>query len=75
MNANISKQTNWYAAIELDKQIHIAVFTLLATGKGAKEPCLQDGLRLEVLGYLLCHLLCRHTSDSLLSQRKDIKKM
>ncbi len=31
MYANISKQANRYAAIELDKQIYIAIRTLLTT--------------------------------------------
>lgn len=28
--------------------------------KRAEEPCLQDGLCLEVVGYLLYHRLCNH---------------
>ena len=36
------------------------VLRLLTTGKGAKHPCSQDGLDLEILGYLLCHHLRTH---------------
>ena len=41
--------------------INIAVLPLLAAGKGAKEPCLHDGLRLEVLGYLPADGRCFRT--------------
>ena len=60
MYANISKQANRETSIKLDKYIHIAIRTLLTTRIGAKEPCFQNGLRLEVFGYLLCHRLCIH---------------
>ena len=29
--------------------------------EGAEEPCLQDGLRLEILGYLLCYCFSAHS--------------
>ena len=37
---------------------------------GAKKPGFQNGLGLEVLGYLLCHRLCAHTSIVCLSKAK-----
>ena len=60
MHTNISEQANRNTTVKFDKYIHIAVLTFLTTGKGTKEPCFQDGLRLEVFGYLLCHHLCTH---------------
>ena len=38
------------------EDVHVAPRSLLATGEGAEEPCLHDGLGLEVVGYLLVHL-------------------
>ncbi len=60
MHAYIGKQTDREPAVELHKYIHIAVIALLATCKGAKEPCFQDGLRLEILGNLLCQSFSVH---------------
>ena len=37
---------------------------------GSKEPCLQDRLRLEVLGYLFCHYLCAHKQKCLFPRTK-----
>jgi hypothetical protein len=39
----------------------------------AEEPCLQDGLRLEVFGYCLLHHLCTHKHIVLESLGKDMK--
>ena len=46
--------------VKLHQYVHVALRRLFATGEGAEEPCLQDRLRLEVLGYLLTYLLCCH---------------
>ena len=46
--------------IQRYKYVHVAVGALFAARIGAEEPSLQDGLRLEVLGYLLRHYLCGH---------------
>ena len=40
--------------------VDIGVLALLASGVGAEEPSLQDGLRLEVLGYCLLDCLGGH---------------
>jgi len=45
----------WY-----EKNVDVAPWRFLATGKGAEEPCLQDGLRLEVVGNRLIHCLGAH---------------
>ena len=48
--------------VRQNEYVDIGVSSLLAAGKGAKEPSFQDGLRLEVFGYLLCHCLCTHNN-------------
>lgn len=50
-------QTDTCILIEFYQQVHIAFRPLLTTGERTKQPYLQDGLRLEVLGYHLCHVL------------------
>ena len=60
MHTNISEQANRNTTVKFNKYIHIAVLTFLTTGKGSKDPCFQDGLRLEIFSYLLCHCLCTH---------------
>jgi hypothetical protein len=42
------------------KDINIALRRLLASGEGTEEPCLQDWLRLEVVGYSLLYQLVAH---------------
>lgn len=39
----------------------------------AKEPYLQDGLRLKIGGYLLCHHLGAHACQKIVCCRKDTK--
>lgn len=41
--------------VKHNKYVHIAIRPLLTTGVRTKQPSLQDGLRLEVLSYHLCH--------------------
>ena len=60
MHAHIGKQTYGKASVELYQYVHIRVFALLTTCIGAKKPSLQDGLRLEIFGYQLCHCLLAH---------------
>ena len=48
------------ASVKSDKYVHVRIISLLSTGKGTEEPSLQDGLGLEVFGYLLCHCLSTH---------------
>lgn len=49
------EQRNACLLVILHKYVHIAVLSFLAAGKRTKESCLQDGLRLEVIGYCLFH--------------------
>ena len=42
------------------ENVDVAGGRFLSSGEGAEEPCLQDGLRLEVVGYGLLHLLGVH---------------
>ena len=45
---------------EGDEDIDIAVGTFLATRTATEEPCLLDGLRLEVLAYAMSYLSIAH---------------
>ena len=61
MHAEIGKQTYWGGSVELHKYVYVGTLRLLTTGIGAENPSFQNGLRLEIVGYLLCHSLCTHT--------------
>jgi hypothetical protein len=54
------KKLNFRGHVGHKKYVHVAVGALFAARIGTEEPSLQDGLRLEVLGYLLRHYLCGH---------------
>ena len=60
MHSTQFEQTYIRLLIKRNQDVHIAVSTFLTTRVGAKKPCFQDGLSLEVLDYLLYHLLPVH---------------
>ena len=62
MHTRKGKQTDGEAAVELYQQVHVAVLALLTAGEGSENPCFQDGLRLEIVGYLLGDHLGTHNS-------------
>ena len=60
--------------VELNQQVNIAVSVLLASCIGTKNPCLHDGLRLEVINDLLGYCLISHRPNWSLSVCKDSKR-
>ena len=46
--------------VKHDKDVHITIRRFLTSGKAAEQPCFQDGLRLEILSYKMCHYLLIH---------------
>ena len=54
-----------------EKNVDVTPRCLLASGEGAEEPCLQDWLSLEIVGYRLLHHLCTHKRVVLVSGDKD----
>ena len=48
------------AVVNSHQQVHVAIFALVDTGVGAKEPRLGHGLRGQVVGDDLCHVSCTH---------------
>lgn len=57
---SIAKQSDRASVVELHKDIHIAQWCLFAAGEGAEKPSLQDGSRLEIVGYYLGHRFGAH---------------
>ena len=54
------QQRNSGSLIIFHQYVHIAFSRFLTASKRPKQPCFSDGLRLEIIGYLLCHYLCTH---------------
>ena len=54
-------QTDRLSMVKYNQYIDIALESLFPSCEGAEEPCLQDGLRLEILGYLLCYCFSAHS--------------
>ena len=46
--------------VKYNKYVNIRVFSLLIACIRSKYPCFQDGLCLEIMGYLLYHRLLTH---------------
>ena len=60
-HSSVLHQTYTGILVKYHKNVHIRVFVLLATCIRTKEPCFQNGLRLEIFSYQLCHCLSAHT--------------
>lgn len=60
MHTCIGEQTYRNATIEFHKKVYVGVLMLVTPCKRPKKPCLQYGLRLEVVDYHLCHGLLAH---------------
>ena len=55
-------QADRLRVVEDNEDVYIGTFVLLTPGIRTKQPCLQDGLRLEIVGYQSCDVLSCHIS-------------
>ena len=63
------------------KDVHVAIGGFFAMGKEAKQPCLQDGLGLEVVGDYFYHCLGFHRLEGMVAggkgndNKREVKKV